>query len=130
MEILSSKSQLLHLESLRLAWEFIIKEPFLKTTTKNRSNDAETFSKSFLLLQKCPISTFLNFENLIEICLRLERPHMAAIFLAYVNESDRVKFIDKFSSFNQAKLQREIISLEEIGIAPVITKSVCHILNL
>lgn len=127
--MLSTKSQLLHLESLKSAWEFIITEPFLKAS-KDSLNDDESLSKSFVMLQKCPISTFLNFDNLIELCLRLDRPHMAAIFLSFINENERAKFINLFLPFNKIKLHHKIIELEEIGVAPVITNSVCHILDL
>lgn len=128
VEILSTKSELLHLDSLKAAWECIIKEPFLNAN-KNRTTDENKLAKSLVILQKCPISTFLNFESLIEICMRLERPHMAAVFLAYINESERCKFIPLFANLNAA-LQHELIELEEFGVAPVITKSVCRILNL
>lgn len=97
---------------------------------KSRTDDDEKLVKSLLILQKCPISTFLNFESFVEICMRLERPHMAAVFLAYMNESERPKFTSLFSSLNQSKLQQDLIELEEFGIAPVVTKSVCRILDL
>lgn len=97
---------------------------------KNRTNDEDKLVKSFVILQKCPISTFLNFESFIEICMRLERPHMAAVFLAYMNESERPKYISLFANVNPTKLQQELIDLEEFGVAPVVTKSVCRILNL
>lgn len=104
-------------------------EPFLNAN-KNRTNNEDKLAKSFVILQKCPISTFLNFESLIQMCLRLERPHMAAVFLAYINESERYKFIPLFANINATNLQHELIELEEYGIAPVVTKSVCRILNL
>jgi Rough deal protein C-terminal region len=107
-----------------------MKEPFLHAT-KVRSYDQEVkLSKTFILLQKCPISTFLDFENLIELCLRLERPHMAAIFVAFANEKSREKFVKVLESFDKREMRKEIVELEEMGVAPVVTKSVTNILKL
>lgn len=130
VEILSTKSKLLHLSSLKLAWECVMKEPFLHAT-KNRSYDQEVkLSKTFILLQKCPISTFLDFANLVDLCLSLERPHMAAIFVAFANEKSREKLVKMLENFNKCEMKKEIMELEEMGIAPVVTKSVANILML
>lgn len=130
VEILSTKSKLLHLSSLKLAWECVMKEPFLHAT-KLRSYDQEVkLLKAFILLQKCPISTFLDFTNLVELCLRLERPHMAAIFVAFANEKCREKFLKVLETFDKREMKKEIVELEELGIAPVVTKSVSNILKL
>jgi kinetochore-associated protein 1 len=130
VEILSTKSKLLHLSSLKLAWECVMKEPLLHAT-KVRSYEQEVkLSKTFILLQKCPISTFLDLSNLIELCLRVERPHMAAIFVAFVNEKNREKFVKALEAFDKRELRKEIEELEEMGVAPVVTKSVASILKL
>jgi kinetochore-associated protein 1 len=130
VEILSTKSKLLHLSSLKLAWECVMKEPFLHAT-KTRSYEQEIkLAKTLILLQKCPISTFIDFTNLIELCLRVERPHMAAIFVAFVNEKTREKFVKVLDAFDKRELKKDIDELEEMGIAPVVTKSISNILKL
>lgn len=87
-------------------------------------------SKAFILLQKCPISTFLNLEEFIEQCLRLERPHMAAVFLAFSNNTNREKYVKMLQQHDNQELKKNIVELEEMGVAPVITKSACNILHL
>lgn len=87
-------------------------------------------AKSLILLQKCPISTFLNLQSFIELCLRLDRPEMAAIFIAFVNDQKKEEFIEMLHSFDKAELKKNIIELEELGIAPVISKSVINALKL
>lgn len=130
MEIISTKSSLLHLSNLKLAWECVIKEPF-SHASKTRSLEQElNLSKAFILLQKCPISTFLNLGELIDTCLRLDRPHMAAIFLAFVNSNNREKFVKLLEPFDKLEMKKNIIEMEEAGVAPVITKSVVNILKL
>lgn len=99
--------------------------------TKTRSYEQDlALSKALLLLQKCPISTFLNLENFIQQCLRLERPYMAAVFVAFVNEENREKYVKILDSFDKREMKKNIIELEEMGVAPVVTKSVINILKL
>lgn len=130
VEILSTQSKLLHLSNLKLAWECVINEQILHASkTRSYENDL-AISKALLLLQKCPISTFLNLDNFIQQCLRLERPHMAAVFVAFVKEEDREKYVKTLESFEKRKMKKELVELEEMGVAPVVTKSVINILKL
>lgn len=118
------------MSNLKVAWECVIKEPFLHAT-KARSDEQDLkLVKALILLQKCPISTFLDLQSFIEQCLRLDRPHMAAIFLAFVNEKKREPFVAMLQSCNKAELKKNVVELEDAGIAPVVTKSVINILKL
>ncbi|CRL07888.1 CLUMA_CG021025, isoform A [Clunio marinus] len=130
VEILSTKSQLLHLSSLKSAWECVIKDPLLHATKVRSYEQNVKLSKALILLQRCPVSTFLCLEEFIELLLRLDRPHMAAIFIAFAAEKDRSVFVKMFESFSKHDLRKNIIELEEFGIAPVITQSVLNILQL
>lgn len=130
VEVLSTKSQLLHLDGLKQAWECVIKEPFLHATkARTYEQDARLLS-AFIALQKCPISTFLDLESHFELCMRLDRPHMAAIFMAFINEQKRGKFIKLLEAIDKSEMKKEIVELEDMGIAPVVTKSVTNILKL
>lgn len=113
-----------------MAWECVIQEPFLNATKARSYEQDLNLSKAFILLQKCPISTFLNLENFVDHCLRLERPHMAAIFVAFVNDKNREKFVKVLQPFDKREMKKNIVELEEMGVAPVITKSVINILKL
>jgi kinetochore-associated protein 1 len=94
VDILSTKSQLHHLSYLKSAWECVIREPFI-TATKAQSFEQETkLAKSLILLQKCPISTYLNLTEFAEHCLRLDRPHMAAFFVAFCKDEQREKILN------------------------------------
>jgi kinetochore-associated protein 1 len=115
---------------LKTAWESVIKEPFLHATKVKSYEQDLNLAKAFILLQKCPISTFLDHESLIENCIRLDRPHMAAIFIAFMNEKKRDKFIKILASFDKREMKNNIMELEELGVAPVVTKSVINILKL
>lgn len=131
MEILSTKSKLLHLSSLKSAWECVIKEPFMHATRVKSYEQDLKLSKALILLQKCPISTFLNLSDIADHCLRLERPHMAAILVAFVKDCDREKFVKLLEPFRKnGEFKKEILLLEEIGVAPAITKSATNILKL
>jgi kinetochore-associated protein 1 len=115
---------------LKLAWEFIIQDALISASkTKNYDNDLQ-ISKSFIALQKCPISTFLNLTGFAEKCMLLERPHMAAIFIAFAKENDREKITKMLSACDKRELKKNIEELEEFGIAPVISKAVINILQL
>lgn len=55
---------------------------------------------------------------------------MAAIFMAFINEQKRGKFIKVLESVDKNGMKKEIVELEDMGIAPVVTKSVTNILRL
>jgi kinetochore-associated protein 1 len=94
VEILSTKSKLLHLTYLKSAWECVIREPFVGATKTQSYEQELKLAKSLILLQKCPISTYLNLIEFVEHCLRLDRPHMAAFFVAFVKDEQRTKIIN------------------------------------
>lgn len=113
-----------------MAWEFVIHEPFIHASkVKNYEQDFQ-ISKSFILLQKCPISTFLNLKAFAERCMQLDRPHMAAMFIAFAKEGERDKIIAMVSSSDKRELKKNIEELEEFGVAPVLTKFVICTLQL
>lgn len=55
---------------------------------------------------------------------------MAAVFVAFVSENKREKYIKELDSFDKREMRKNIVELEEMGVAPVITKSVFNILKL
>lgn len=128
VEILSSKTKFLHLPNLKLAWEHVIQSP-LAIATKSCDDDQKLI-KVLISLQKCPISTFLNMSSLAEKFIKLERPHMAAICIAFSKDFDREAIIKMLSNCNKRELSKNIEHLEEFGIAPIITKSVSNALQL
>ena len=130
VNVLSSNSKLLHLSGLKSAWECVIREPFKNATRTKSCAEDEKIAKAFVLLQMCPISTYLSLIGLVEECLRLNRPAMAAIFIAYVKAPEKEKIKILMKSHCNAKLKEEIIELEEYGVPPVITKSVIYYLEL
>ncbi|KAG5678537.1 hypothetical protein PVAND_008204 [Polypedilum vanderplanki] len=130
VEILSTRTKFLHLNGLKLAWEFVIKEPLLQATNVQNFEEDQKLAKALILLQKCPISTLLNLESFTSKCIQLNRPHMGAIFLAFAKDNDRKKMIDMFENYDKHELKIKIEELEIHGIAPVITKSVINTLNL
>lgn len=118
------------MSNLKLAWEFVIQDPFINASkAQNYENDLH-ISKALITLQKCPISTFLNLNDFAEKCMRLERPHMATIALAFAKENSRERIVEMLASCNKHELKKKIEELEEFGIAPVITKAVINILQL
>ena len=129
-EILSAKTKFLHLNNLKLAWEYVIQNPLIHGTKVQNFEEDQKLSKALILLQKCPISTFLNMTNLAEKFIRLARPHMAAICIAFAKDCDREKIINMLSSYNKRELRKNIEYLEEFGIFPIITKSVASALDL
>lgn len=113
-----------------MAWEFVIHEPFVHASkVRNYEQDLQ-IAKSFILLQKCPISTFLNMMTFAEKCMHLDRPHMAAIFIAFAKESERERIIALVASADKREMRKNIEELEEFGVAPVITKFVIAALQL
>ena len=115
---------------LKSAWECVIREPFKNATRTKSYDEDEKLAKAFVLLQKCPISTYLSLLSFAEECLRLNRPAMAAIFLAYVKGPEKENMKKLVKPHCNGKLKEEIIELEDLGVPPVITKSVINFLAL
>lgn len=63
------------------------------------------------------------------MCL-VERPHMAAIFMASTNEQKRRKFIKLLEFIDKNEMKKEIAEFEDMGIATVVPKSVTDILRM
>jgi kinetochore-associated protein 1 len=120
----------LHLSNFKLAWEFVIKEPLNQGSKVQNYEEDRKLSKIFILMQKCPISTFLNLYSIAEKCILLERPHMAAVLAAFAaKDSDREKIMSLISVYKKSDLMKNIEELEEFGLAPVISKSACLIVD-
>ncbi|XP_069700061.1 kinetochore-associated protein 1-like [Periplaneta americana] len=75
---------LLHLEDIGCiissaeyvrAWEVVLLSPF-----KNGEEDDKCLH-SLILLQSCPVLRSINLKKLVERCLQMDRPHMAAVLL-------------------------------------------------
>lgn len=130
MEILSAKTKFLHLPNLKLAWEYVIQSPLTVVTRVQSSDEDQKLVKVLISLQKCPISTFLNMPSLAEKFIKLERPHMAAICIAFAKDLDRERIINMLSNCNKRELSKNIEHLEEFGIASIITRSVSSALQL
>jgi kinetochore-associated protein 1 len=108
VNLLSANKSLLHIQGLALAWEYVIKEPF-KSANRLKSVDQESIlAKSFLLLQTCPVATSINLLELAENCIVLQRPHMAAIFIAYAKDEVKEKII-KVGRGAKGKIKRRKI---------------------
>lgn len=60
----------------------------------------------------------------------LERPYMAAIFIAFAKENDREKIVKLLANCDKRDMKKNIEELEDYGIAPVITKAVINVLQL
>lgn len=129
VEILSTKVKLLHLNGLKLAWEFVIHEPLMLSSKAQNFEEDLKISKAFISLQKCPISTYLNLTSLAEKCIYIERPHLAALFVAFAKEPERSKILKLLACYNSKDLSKRIEEQEEFGVAPVITKSAIHALK-
>lgn len=115
---------------LKSAWECVIREPFKNAARTKTYEEDEKLAKAFVLLQKCPISTYLSLMSFAEECLRLNRPAMAAVFLAYVKGPEKDSIRKLVKPHCNGKIKDEIMELEDLGVPPVITKSVMNYLGL
>lgn len=132
VHILSTKAELLHIPGLAAAWTAAIKAPFKQATTAkvNPAEKEAMLVKALILLQSCPVSANLSLVELTEICLRLERPHMATVFLAFVKGEEQEKILTLLKPFKSPKLRAAISELSEHGINPnVINLSVSLLFN-
>lgn len=144
LDVLSAQPQLLRLDGLAGAWEHVIRAPF-RGATRTRSEEQErTLCQGLRLLQACPVFARLDVVDLARTCVRLQRPHMAAVTLAFVGSgsdaaertAEIVAMVRAAAAAQQAggaggddgggaeeRLRMEIVKLEEMGIYPVVTKA-------
>lgn len=124
--ILSARRELLHVTGLASAWMAVIKSPF---RTKSDVKD-QILTKSLILLQSCPVTANLNYTELTEVCLRLGRPHIAAVFISYAHENQRETLIEMIRPHVKEQTKAEIQELKEYGVHPSIIQTAISTLFL
>lgn len=130
IDILSTKSQLLHIDGLAIAWETVIMSTF-KDGNKNRSFEEDArLGRALILLQTCPVASKINLVRIAEECIRLKRPHMAAILISFSNGITRSHLIELIKKYKTDTIKRDISELEDMGILSIITSFVIHELEL
>lgn len=118
--ILSSRTELRHVTGLASAWMTVIKSPFIRA--KSDAQD-QILTKSLILLQSCPLTAYLDYVELTELCLRLGRTHIAAIFVSYANEKQKEKLIEMIRPHITNRVKAEIQELKEFGVLPSIIQT-------
>lgn len=93
IDLLSTKSSLLHTQGLISAYECIVKSEFKNAISIRNAEQEQLLARALLILQKCPVSAHLNLKELADTCMLVNRPHMAAIMLAYTDNEDVKKDI-------------------------------------
>ncbi|TDG48434.1 hypothetical protein AWZ03_005179 [Drosophila navojoa] len=131
VDVLSCKRQLLHLDGLALAWDCVLSHP-LKNAVQTRSNALEErLQKTLLRLQGCPVVHALNLYQFAELCMLIQRPHMAAIVLIFCQSAeDREKVKKLITSKPMDNLRQQILDLEDAGLLPMVLNFALKELNL
>ncbi|SPP80519.1 uncharacterized protein LOC117583698 [Drosophila guanche] len=121
LDVLSCRPQLLHLDGLALAWDYVLCHP-LKNAVQTRSfAQEELLHKTLLRLQGCPVVHALNLVQFAELCILIHRPHMAAALLSFCQSSEHREKIKKLIANRQGdNLRQHILDLEEAGLLPVV----------
>lgn len=92
--LLSTKPSLLRIDGLLMAWEHVIWSPF-KSANQTQSENQETILRNGLFaLQSCPLASKLNLVELASICVRLHRPHMAAVLIQFGSDDVRQQIVE------------------------------------
>ncbi|XP_011293281.1 uncharacterized protein LOC101899752 [Musca domestica] len=120
VDLLSCKPQLLHTEGLILAWDFVLMHPFKNANQTKSVEQEEILHKTLFRLQSCPVVHSLNLLKFAENCERLNRPHMAAILLAFCRNEEQRNQIKSLISTRNSKMRQDILDLEDAGILPFI----------
>uniref|UniRef100_A0A1A9WSK0 RZZ complex subunit KNTC1/ROD C-terminal domain-containing protein n=1 Tax=Glossina brevipalpis TaxID=37001 RepID=A0A1A9WSK0_9MUSC len=120
VNVLSCYAHLLHVEGLKMAWELVLVQPFKNASQTQSAEQEDILHKALFRLQSRPTVHSLNLLEFAEHCLRLRRPHMAAVFLAFCKTSEERESIKKLINQRNEKLHQEILELEDAGILPFI----------
>uniref|UniRef100_A0A1A9X1U5 Uncharacterized protein n=1 Tax=Glossina brevipalpis TaxID=37001 RepID=A0A1A9X1U5_9MUSC len=95
VNVLSCYAHLLHVEGLKMAWELVLVQPFKNASQTQSAEQEDILHKALFRLQSRPTVHSLNLLEFAEHCLRLRRPHMAAVFLAFCKTSEERESIKK-----------------------------------
>lgn len=130
MKIVGVNANLVHLPGLVTAWEYVIRMP-LKNIKPERTHEQDVeLCKVLFELQSSPVKSKMNLVELAEICVRFGQLHIGAIFIAFCNKEQKKSICELILARKTDDLKADIIELEELGIYPMFTKSVCHELKL
>lgn len=139
LDVLSAKPALLRLDTLARAWEHCIRAPFRNANRSRSGEQEQKLCAALRLLQACPLADKVDVLELAETCVRLQRPHMAAVMLAFVkDDAGREKIVALVQNAAAAThvksaaagLREDIVELEELGIYPMITRAAIAALDL
>ncbi|XP_067638251.1 kinetochore-associated protein 1 [Eurosta solidaginis] len=121
VDVVSCEPKLLHTDGLVVAWECVLWHPF-KIAHQTRSfAQEEILQKTLFRLQSCPIVHKLNLFEFAELCVNLERPHMAAVAMALCRDVDNREKIKKLILPRKSeKMRKDLLELEDAGLLSVI----------
>ncbi|XP_018800903.1 PREDICTED: uncharacterized protein LOC108976331 [Bactrocera latifrons] len=121
LDILSCENKILDIEGLIVAWECVLWQPF-KTANQTRSiAQEEVLQKALFRLQGCPIVHKLNLVEFAELCICLDRAHMAAVALALCRDEAKREHIKKLIlPRRNEQMRKDILELEDAGLMSVI----------
>lgn len=124
VDILSTKPEILSSEGLEKAWEYVLKLPFKKANHARSYDQEEQLAKSLFRIQSCPLANKLDLIEIAADCVRLERPHMAVVLIAFSESGEQKTAIKKMvKPFLNEELKNEVMGLEEFGILLIILKT-------
>ncbi|XP_055371172.1 uncharacterized protein LOC129605428 [Condylostylus longicornis] len=130
VEVLSCKAQLLYTDGLKIVWEYILKAPFKHANRSRSFQQDELLSKNLFRIQGCPLIDELNLIEIAEDCIRLDRPHLAAILMGLCKKEQKETIKKLVKNHSNNKLKEDVIELQECGILQSIINNVLKELEL
>lgn len=121
VDLLSTKPELLYSDGLIKAWECVLQLPFKKANHARTLDQEEQLTKALFRIQSCPLANKLNLLEIAEDCVRLERPHMAVVLIAFTDsEVQKTKIKRLLKPHINDQLKTEAVALEDYGILSVV----------
>ncbi|KAL5278300.1 KNTC1 family protein [Megaselia abdita] len=121
VDLLSTKPELLYSDGLIKAWECVLKLPFKKANHARTFDQEEQLTKALFRIQSCPLANKINLLEIAEDCVRLERPHMAVILVAFTDsENQKAKIRRLLKPYISDELKTEVNGLEDYGILSIV----------
>ncbi|XP_054741000.1 uncharacterized protein LOC129246308 [Anastrepha obliqua] len=121
VDVLSCEPKLLHTEGLIVAWQCVLWQPFKAANQIRSFAQEEVLQKALFRLQSCPIVHKLNLLEFAELCVNLERPHMAAVAMALCRNAEKREQIKKLILHRKSEqMRKDLIELEDAGLLSVV----------
>ncbi|KAJ8955863.1 hypothetical protein NQ318_005411 [Aromia moschata] len=97
------------------AWQAVIDDAFNLPLALSEGELYEAYVNNFLMIQSCPVLYSLNFEKILQKCIKTEKFEFAAVLLHYLPETKRDLYVREIVRSRTLSLDLDNLSKRGCG---------------